>query len=201
MMKTEYLTIVNQSEGFYKEKGSKFIAFAFPINSEEEVKFHVDTLRKNHPGACHVCYAYRLGVEGEKYRQNDDGEPTGTAGKPIYGQLLSLDLTDTLIAVVRYFGGTKLGTGGLIEAYKEAAKDALKNAHIVSRQLTCKIRLLFEYAEMNVANQIEQNFEACVLYRKFEESCEMQLEIPLKHQDEVINFLKDFPKVKMIIER
>jgi uncharacterized YigZ family protein len=197
-MKTEYLTILHESEGLIKEKGSKFLAFAFPVCSETVAKTHIETLRKNHPGACHVCYAYRLGPEGEKYRQNDDGEPAGTAGKPIYGQLLSYDVTNVLVAVVRYFGGTKLGVGGLIEAYKESANAALKNAAVITRQLSFNLALQFQYSEMSIINQFEQKFEARVMKRQFEESCEMLFEIPLQNKKDALEFLKDFPKIKLI---
>jgi len=147
--KDTYLTIARPSEGLYKEKGSKFIAYAFEVRDENDVKRQLEEIRRQHPQARHVCYAYRLGISGETYRYNDDGEPSGTAGKPIFGQLLSFNVTYILIAVVRYFGGTKLGVGGLIAAYKEAAKDALLSANIVEKIVTRTIDFTFDYAKMN----------------------------------------------------
>ena len=126
----EYLTIVKSSEGLYKEKGSKFIALAFPVKTEEELKAIQLRLRKEYHDARHHCYAYRIGTSNMVYRTNDDGEPSGTAGKPIYGQIQSFQLTNILVVVIRYFGGTKLGVPGLIRAYKTATQDVFQNADI-----------------------------------------------------------------------
>jgi uncharacterized YigZ family protein len=153
-----YLTIAKPSEGLYKEKGSKFIAYAHKVYSDEEVKDILNKIKKDHPQARHVCYAYRLGIDGENYRYNDDGEPSGTAGKPIYGQLLSFNVTNVLIAVVRYFGGTKLGVGGLITAYKEAAKNALESAEIIEETAKRKLTFTFHYGKMSdVMNFLKRN--------------------------------------------
>ena len=124
-MDDSYKTLENPAEGIYREKGSRFLAFGYPVHNEEEIKIRVAALRKKYHDARHHCYAYRLGPAGETYRVNDDGEPSGTAGKPIYGQLLSNNLTNVLVVVVRYFGGTLLGTGGLITAYRSATSDML----------------------------------------------------------------------------
>ena len=134
-MKDTYNTITAASEGLFTDRGSKFIAYAFPIKSEEEIKEYLEEIKKEHWKARHHCYAWRLGIDGNTYRANDDGEPSGTAGKPILGQLDSFEITDTLVVVVRYFGGTKLGVGGLINAYKSAAIDALQQVEIISKTI------------------------------------------------------------------
>lgn len=149
MFEDTYHTIAAPSQGLYKEKGSKFLAFAFPVLSVEEVKAHLDALRKEYFDARHHCYAYILGANKDAYRVNDDGEPSGTGGRPIHGQLLSADLTNTLIVVVRYFGGILLGASGLANAYKAAARDAINNATIEERTIDVVYRLYFEYALMN----------------------------------------------------
>src|ERR1700751_109849 len=131
-MTDTYLTIEKSAEGLFKDKGSKFFAYAFPIQSEEEIKQHIIDLKKQHHGARHWCYALRLGADKKLFRANDDGEPSGTAGKPILNQIISADLTDILVVVVRYFGGTLLGTSGLIAAYKNATLIALQNSNIIT---------------------------------------------------------------------
>lgn len=141
--------IAGAAEGLYKEKGSKFLAFAFPVLSVEEVKEHLEALRKEYFDARHHCYAYILGQHKETYRANDDGEPSGTGGRPIHGQLLSVDLTNTLVVVVRYFGGILLGASGLANAYKTAARDALDHATIEEHTIDDTFCLHFEYPLMN----------------------------------------------------
>ena len=139
-----YRTIEGTSTGIYREKGSKFIAIARPVCTEDEIKSIVEDLRKEYYDARHHCYAYILGAKGEKWRVNDDGEPSGTAGKPIHGQLLSFNVTNVLVVVVRYFGGTKLGVSGLINAYKSATQDALQNATVITKlNSSVKCNLLF----------------------------------------------------------
>jgi len=159
MFDDTYRTISAPSEGLYKEKGSKFLAFAFPVTTVEEVKAHLDELRKKYFDARHHCYAYILGPSKESYRLNDDGEPSGTGGRPIHGQLLSADLTNTLIVVVRYFGGILLGASDLANAYKAAARDAIANASIKECTIDISYRLHFEYPLMNDVMRIlkEQN--------------------------------------------
>lgn len=149
MFDDTYRTIAAPAEGLYKEKGSKFLAFAFPVRDTDEVKQHLDALRKEYFDARHHCYAYILGPAKDSYRANDDGEPSGTGGRPIHGQLLSADLTDTLIVVVRYFGGILLGASGLANAYKAAARDAISHATIVEKTIDITYRLHFEYPLMN----------------------------------------------------
>jgi len=150
----EFLTISSSSEGLYKAKGSKFLAFAFPVSSEEEVKEKLDFLRKKYFDARHHCYAYRLGANGERYRANDDGEPANSAGKPVLGQLVARNLTNVLVVVVRYFGGILLGVGGLAQAYKQAAADALDHAEIITGAVTETWLLTFAYADMNLVLKV-----------------------------------------------
>jgi uncharacterized YigZ family protein len=145
----EYLTLKNESQGLYKEKGSRFIAIAVPVGSAGEVKSQLERLRKLYHDARHHCYAYRLGEEPYEYRYNDDGEPSGTAGKPIYGQIQSFDLTNILIVVIRYFGGVKLGTGGLIQAYRSAARDSVNNGEIITKTWKAVFEIRFNYPRMN----------------------------------------------------
>lgn len=142
-----YKSIASKSEGLYKDKGSKFISIAFPVTSENEVKDILEAVHKEYHDARHHCYAYRIGKEGETWRYNDDGEPSSTAGRPIYGQLLSNGLSDILIVVIRYFGGIKLGVPGLIKAYKAAAADAIANAAVIEKTATEIVNVSFGYEE------------------------------------------------------
>lgn len=149
MINDTYLTISQPSAGLYKDKGSKFLSFAYPVRGEEEIKDILGNLRKEHFSARHCCYAWSLGQNQERHRVNDDGEPSGTAGRPIFGQIQSKNLTNLLVVVVRYFGGTLLGVSGLIQAYKKAALDALNNAETVIRTLENDLEISFEYSAMN----------------------------------------------------
>jgi uncharacterized YigZ family protein len=153
-MDDSYKTLEGSSEGIYREKGSRFLAFGFPVQNEEEIRNIIAGLRKKYHDARHHCYAYRLGPTGEAYRVNDDGEPSGTAGKPIYGQLLSGNLTYVLVVVVRYFGGTLLGTGGLITAYRSATADMLSHAKLTVRLVEVNVRLCFPYDMLNTVMRI-----------------------------------------------
>lgn len=144
-----YKTLESESHGIYKEKGSRFLSFAYPVTSTEEIKTILDHLRKEYHDARHHCYAYRLGDDTGEHRYQDDGEPSGTAGKPIYGQILSLGLTNVLVVVIRYFGGIKLGTGGLIQAYRASARDALESGRLIEKVWTQKLQVRFSYTVMN----------------------------------------------------
>ena len=191
----EFLTIASESQGLYREKGSKFLSFAYPVNSEEEVKEKVDFLRKKYFDARHHCYAYRLGVYGERFRTIDDGEPANSAGKPILGQLTSCGVTNVLVVVVRYFGGILLGVGGLVQAYKQAAADALANAKIVTEAVTETHQLTFGYQYMNQVMKIvkDMNLEwrkqddnmngelNCTIYVKVKKSFVEQLLSKFSH--------------------
>ena len=154
-----YRTIDAPSEGLYKEKGSKFLAFAYPVHNTDEVKIRLEQLRKDYFDARHHCYAYILGPRKDAFRANDDGEPSGTGGRPIYGQLLSADLTDTLIVVVRYFGGILLGASGLANAYKTAARDAIGHATIVERTIDVHYCLHFPYEAMNDVMRLLKDYD------------------------------------------
>ncbi|MCB0640845.1 MAG: YigZ family protein [Phaeodactylibacter sp.] len=156
-MEDTYQTLAEPSTGEFKDRGSKFLAYAYPVYEEEEIQLYLDEVRKLHPKARHHCYAWRLGLDGNQYRANDDGEPSGTAGRPILGQLDSFEVTNTLIVVVRYFGGTLLGTSGLINAYRASAADALEQAEIIQKTLEDIYALTFDYSLMpQVMNAVKK---------------------------------------------
>ncbi|MCC7331732.1 MAG: YigZ family protein [Flavobacteriales bacterium] len=196
-----YLTISSASQGIYKEKGSKFLAFAFPIFSEEEFKNHLSHLKKEYHDARHHCYAFKLGLTENEYRYSDDGEPNNSAGKPIYGQILSKNLTNVGIVVVRYFGGTKLGVGGLVTAYKEAAADTLQNATIINRTVNNFYQILFDYAIMSdVMNFIKkQNLK--VSKQIFEEHCLVEFGIRKTEANSVVNELEKINGINIKLVR
>lgn len=175
-----YLTIKSPSKGLYKEKGSKFMAFAFPVTTEDEIKGHIRDLKKEYFDARHHGYAFILGPDKEKYRAFDDGEPGHSTGDPILGQLRSRNLTNVLLVVVRYFGGIKLGVGGLISAYKAAADDALSHAAIVSRDVTTRLRIVYEYDTTPTVMKMVKEFDLAVLEQHFDEGGEMLAEIKLQ---------------------
>ena len=177
MFDDTYRTIKGPAEGLYKEKGSKFLAFAFPVRSADEVKQHLEALRKEYFDARHHCYAYILGPTKDVYRVNDDGEPSGTGGRPIHGQLLSADLTDTLIVVVRYFGGVLLGASGLANAYKTAARDAIEHAEIVEKTIDVRYRLQFEYVLMNDVMRIVKEFGLTPMNQDYNLDCRLELSV------------------------
>lgn len=176
-MEDLYRTISTLSEGIYKEKGSKFLAFAYPVSSEEQIREIIAGLKTRFYDARHYCYAWRLGAAKTHFRVNDDGEPSSTAGKPILGQIQSNDLTNILIVVVRYFGGIKLGVSGLINAYREAAADALRNAEIIEKTVDEPLRIRFSYLVLNDVMKIIKEESPEVLERNFELECEMLLSI------------------------
>src|SRR5688572_3362799 len=180
-----YFTIARPTTGLYKEKGSKFLAFAFPVSSEADIKENLAALRKAYFDARHHCYAYRLGAAGTIYRANDDGEPNHSAGDPILGQLKSAGLSYILVVVIRYFGGTKLGVGGLITAYKTATAEALAQAEIIEKYETRNLTLAFEYLQMNEVMAIVKEFDLPVKEQVFETSCRLTLEVRLKFYEQV----------------
>ena len=177
MFDDTYKTIAAPAEGIYKEKGSKFLAFAYPVRTQEEIKAHLERLRKEYFDARHHCYAYILGPRKDAFRANDDGEPSGTGGRPIHGQLLSADLTDTLIVVVRYFGGILLGASGLANAYKAAARDAIDHATIVEKTIDCRYRLSFKYEAMNDVMRILKDFDLKPLNQQFDLDCTLEVSV------------------------
>ena len=170
-----FLTITETSEGFYKEKGSKFIGLAFPVKSEEDIKSTIEGVRKKYHDARHHCYGWVLGKDKTLFRANDDGEPGHSAGTPILNQIRSKDLTDTLIIVVRYFGGTKLGVPGLIQAYKEAALDAIENNSIIEKIVEDQFILSFEYPIMNSVMKLVKNYNLNITSQTFEDKCKITL--------------------------
>ncbi len=177
-MTDEYKTITNCiSEGFYSEKRSKFLAFAHHVETIEEVKDIVAGYRKKYYDARHVCYAYMLGAERTDFRANDDGEPSSTAGKPILGQINSLELTNVLVVVVRYYGGVNLGTGGLIVAYREAASDALAHAEVMSRQVEELVKFDFPYVMMNDVMRVVKDMQPRIVSQQYDNTCSITLSI------------------------
>ncbi|HNP91299.1 MAG: YigZ family protein [Parabacteroides sp.] len=184
-----YKTITGVVDSCYTEKRSRFIAYAVPVRTVEEVKEQVDKFRKQYYDARHVCWAYMLGPDRSTFRANDDGEPSGTAGKPILGQINSLELTDILVVVIRYFGGIKLGTGGLIVAYRAAAAEALSLAEIEERTVDEEITVQFEYPFMNGIMRIIKEDNPEVLSQSFDMNCEMTLRIRKSEADKLRNRL------------
>ena len=177
MSDDSYKTIKQIAEGYYTEKRSRFISYAIPVRTVEEVKEHIDKYRKQYYDSRHVCWAYMLGADRTDFRANDDGEPSSTAGKPILGQINSNGLTDVLIVVIRYFGGIELGTGGLIVAYRTAAAEAIAAAEIEERTVDEDITIYFEYPFLNSVMRIVKEDNPTILSQKFEMDCEMILRI------------------------
>ena len=173
MINDKYKEIQNKTTGIYKEKGSKFIAYAYPVYSEEEVKEKLEEVKKLEYAARHHCYAYILNPDKSAQRANDDGEPSSTAGKPILGQLLSNDLTNTLIIVVRYFGGVKLGVPGLIRSYKTAAADAIANTTIITKTIKEQYEVSFKYPQMNDVMRLVKEYDLEVVNTDFQIDCKL----------------------------
>ncbi len=190
MAEDTYLTLEAAAEAASRERSSKFLAYAYPVRTEEEIREHLDALRKRHFDATHHCYAWRLGPRGERYRTNDDGEPSGTAGKPVLGQLLSAEVTDCLIVVVRYFGSTKLGVPGLIAAYREAAAEALAAATVVERTVDREIRVDFPYMAMNDVMRAIKECRPTIRAQRFDNLCTMELTIRESRAEELEERLK-----------
>ena len=182
-MSDTYKTISLSTEGIYKEKGSKFLSFALPVNTTDEVKEFIKTFKKDYYDARHVCYAYMLGADRKEWRANDDGEPSGTAGRPIIGQINSRELTNILVVVVRYFGGILLGTGGLTIAYKEATADALNLAEIIEKTVDCEFSIHFEYLHMNDVMRIVKDTNAQILDQSYDNDCFMIISIRKQEEE------------------
>ncbi|WP_314310019.1 YigZ family protein [Kingella denitrificans] len=180
---TTYRTLELPIQAEFKDKGSRFLAFAYPVQTAEQVKKHVDDLRQEHHKARHWCYAYRLGVDGNQFRANDDGEPSGSAGRPILGQIDSFELTDVLVVVVRYFGGTLLGVPGLIHAYKTSTQMALENAQIIERNIEKTVRIRCEYPYLNEAIRIAKNHQAEIIEQDLQLDCRLTVRIPLANAE------------------
>ncbi|MBO7185748.1 MAG: YigZ family protein [Alistipes sp.] len=177
MAQDSFKTIARAAETTYRQMSSKFLVYAYPVETEEEIKEHLEALRKRWFDATHHCYAWRLGAHGEQFRANDDGEPSSTAGKPILGQLLSQEITNCLVVVVRYFGGTKLGVPGLIAAYKESTAQVLAECEIVEKTVDVVYRVEFSYMAMNDVMRIVKDMQPRVVNQEFDNMCSMTLAI------------------------
>ena len=178
-----FRTIDGPSEGNYKELGSKFLAFAYPVGSEDEVKIKIEGLKKKYFDARHHCFAWVLGEDKSRYRAFDDGEPNHSAGDPILGQIKSKNITNILVVVVRYFGGVKLGVGGLIQAYKTAAEDALNNATIIEREITHSVTLHYPYESTTDVMRLVKDLELIIIRQEFLEACVLQAEVKRRFFD------------------
>ncbi len=190
-----YSTLADESTGIFKDKGSKFISFACPVKTEEETRIIIDRIKKEHHSARHHCYAYKLGASGEIYRMNDDGEPSGTGGKPIYGQILSANITNILIVVVRYFGGTLLGVGGLINAYRSAARNALENGSIIKKSIDNIYHIQYNYEDTGAVMRVVSEENLSPHNQKYEEKCEMDIAIRKSKCDKVIRRMEKINSV------
>jgi len=195
-MNDTYKTIGKPSEEIlFKEKNSKFYGYAFPVTSEEEIKNHLDSLRKQHHGAVHFCYAFQLGTDKIQYRANDDGEPSNSAGMPIYGQIQSFGITNVLVVVVRFFGGVKLGVGGLISAYRTAAQMALEESQIIEKTIDVSFEISFDYKNMNKVMRVikEKNLE--IVSQEMNESCKIVIATRKKNAEMIFDIFTNLFEV------
>lgn len=194
-----YKTLASPSEEvLYKEKNSKFFGYAFPVTTEEEVKLIVEDLKKKHYSARHWCYAYQLGTAKIQYRANDDGEPNNSAGMPIYGQIQSFEVTNTLVVVVRYFGGVKLGVGGLISAYKTAAQMALEVSDIIEKTIDTHYLIRFDYKNMNKVMRVIKEKNLDIVSQKMEMSCEIEIATRKKNAEMVFDIFSNLFEVDIL---
>ena len=188
----EFQTIDKEIEDILlKEKGSKFIGFAYPVTSESEIKSRLSKLQEIHPKATHHCYAYRLGINGENYRANDDGEPSGSAGLPIYNQLLAHQITNVLVVVIRYYGGTKLGVGGLVKAYKESAKYTLEHSQIITKELESHLEIKFKFSQQNLIFTLLNKYDAKILEFDAQELCLIKANIKTSKKESISEELSE----------
>lgn len=197
-IKDTYNTIDYAVENIlFKEKNSKFIGYAFPITSENEVKTHIENLKKDHFSARHWCYAYQIGTETFKFRANDDGEPSNSAGMPIYGQIQSFEITNVLIVVVRYFGGVKLGVGGLISAYKTTAQLTLEEANIVEKTIDKHFKITFDYKNMNKVMRIIKEKNLDIVNQKMELNCEIEIATRKKNAKQIFDIFSTLFEIEI----
>jgi len=195
-MKDTYKTLkAPGKEVLFKDRGSKFFGYAYPVNNEEAIKNHIEQLKKEHHTARHWCYAWQLGKKYEHFRANDDGEPNNSAGMPIYGQLQSFELTNALVVVVRYFGGTKLGVGGLIQAYKTAAQMAIEASKIIIRTIDIKFQLNFDYPEMNTVMRIVKEEQLNIIKQTLALDCTFEIAVRLKDAERIFQLFENTYKV------
>ncbi len=197
-MKSKYRTVKERSEGMYKEKGSKFIGIAVPCYNESEANDFLNDWKQEHHQARHLCYAYRFGMDTNTYRANDDGEPNNSAGAPILGQIDSFELTNTLIGVVRYYGGTKLGVGGLINAYRTAAKEALASATIVELEIYDWVQLNFGYEDMPQVMNFLKKSNLNPKNKRFESACSVVINLPLQTSQTMKSDLQSFDSMEIV---
>jgi uncharacterized YigZ family protein len=197
-IKDTFNTIASpSSEILFKEKNSKFFGYAFPITSENEIKFILENLRKQHIGAGHFCYAFQLGTETISFRANDDGEPSNSAGMPIYGQIQSFGLTNVLVVVVRFFGGVKLGVGGLISAYKTAAQMTLEEAEIIEKTIDIHFKISFDYKNINKVMRIIKEKKVEIISQQMEESCQIEISTRKKNAELIFDIFSNLFEVEI----
>ena len=197
-LKDTYKTIIKPSnEVLFKDRNSKFFGYAYPVITEDEVKNHLTLLKKQHHSARHWCYAYQIGTESITYRVNDDGEPSNSAGQPIYGQIQSFEITNVLIVVVRYFGGVKLGVGGLINAYRTAAQLALENAKIIEKTINRNYLITFEYKNMNKVMRIIKEKQLNIVKQVLELNCNIEISVRKNDSQEIYNLFDKLFEIKI----
>ncbi len=197
-LKDTFKTIAFPSpEILFKEKNSKFFGYAFPVTKEEEIKNHLELLRKQHFGAVHFCYAYQIGVESIQFRANDDGEPSNSAGMPIYGQIQSFGLTNVLVVIVRFFGGVKLGVGGLISAYRTAAQLALEEAEIIEKTIDVHYQITFDYKNINKVMRVIKEKNLTLVSQKMEENCRIEISTRKKNAEMVFDIFSNLFEVEI----
>lgn len=192
-----YLTIEKNTEAIFKDKGSKFLAFAYPVENDQQIKEILNQLKKEHHTANHHCYAYRLGADKMNFRANDDGEPNNTAGKPILGQIQSNDLTNVLIVVVRYFGGTLLGVSGLINAYKNSAADVIKVSSIIEKQILFNYTIQFYFEHLNDVMKLLKQLDCKINNQQFDNNCEISFSIRKANSEQCEEKLKKIEGLKL----
>ena len=195
----QYKSIAAPAEGLFKDNGSRFIAFAYPVETEEDVKELVSALKKEYHDARHHCFAYRLGYKGDVWRASDDGEPSGSAGRPILGQIDSLGLSDVLVVVVRYFGGIKLGIPGLIRAYKTSTADALSSAQVVEKIAGKRFRIHFDYLAMNAVMKVLKAMDLAQSKQDFGERCSLEVRVRLSAVDDFLQRMQDCAQVEELV--
>ncbi|NBL64454.1 YigZ family protein [Flavobacterium sp. NST-5] len=197
-LKDTYRTLAHPGEEtLFKEKSSKFFSYAFPVTTEDEVKFFLEEIKRKHSSARHWCYAFQLGTEKIQYRANDDGEPSNSAGMPIYGQIQSFDLTNVLIIVVRYFGGIKLGVGGLISAYRTGAQMALEAAEIIEKTIDVHFLISFDYKNMNKVMRVIKEKNLDIVNQKMDLSCEIEIKTRKKNTESVMGIFNDLFEINI----
>lgn len=200
-MTDTYKTIAFPSEEIlFKEKNSKFFGYAFPVTTEIEIKNHLDILKKQHFGAVHFCYAFQIGTDKIQFRANDDGEPSNTAGAPIYGQIQSFGLTNILIVVVRFFGGVKLGVGGLISAYRTSAQMALENSEIVERTIDIHYIVSFDYKNMNKVMRVIKGKNLEIISQTMNESCKIEIATRKKNAEQIVDIFNNLYEIEIKIK-